>query len=74
MSVVDCTEARAVMTSSLASSFRTLRHVLGLSVEEISRLGGVAPDYWRRLEDGTADPSAAWVRAAAERIAAHLNP
>lgn len=57
--------------SSLSVAFRALRHTLDLSVEEIAAIGGVAPSFWRRLEDGTACPTEPRVRSAVQRIADH---
>lgn len=73
MTTIDCTETRNAAIGSLAIAFRALRYTLDLSVDEIASMSGIAPSYWRRLEDGTADPSAAWVRSAVDRIATHLH-
>jgi predicted transcriptional regulator len=73
VTTIDCTETRDTVSSSLAAAFLALRVTHDLTVDEIAAIGGVAPSYWRRLEDGSASPSEPWIRSAVDRITTHLH-
>lgn len=60
-------------TSSFPLALRALRHTLDLTVDEIATIGGVAPSYWRRVEDGDASPSVPWIRTTVQRVTAHAS-
>lgn len=59
--------------SPIGTALRTLRKTADLTLDDVSRMGGISPAYLSKVENGLVSPTPTWVSTVTEAIGKHLD-